>query len=38
MIEWISEAIEKVGSINQLKRIVSGDDGEGYLEIKEESN
>lgn len=33
-IEWASEAIEKIGSVAQLERRVSGVDGEPYLEIK----
>ena len=34
-IEWASEAIEKIGSVAQLDRRVSGVDGEPYLEIKD---
>ena len=34
MIEWASEAVEKIGSVKQLERAVSGVDGEEYLEIK----
>lgn len=34
MIEWISEAVEKIGAVSQLKRVVSGSNGEGYIEIK----
>lgn len=30
-IEWASEAIEKIGSVAQLERRVSGVDGEPYL-------
>ena len=33
-IEWASEAVEKIGSVAQLDRRVSGVDGEPYLEIK----
>ena len=33
-IEWASEAVEKIGSVAQLDRKVSGVDGEPYLEIK----
>lgn len=35
IIEWISEAVEKIGAVSQLKRVVSGSDGEGYLELKD---
>lgn len=34
MIEWASEAIEKIGSVHQLERKVSGVDGEPIIEIK----
>ena len=34
IIEWISEAVEKIGSVKQLKRIISGVDDAPYLEIK----
>ena len=34
MIEWASEAVEKIGSVKQLDRVVSGVDGEPVLEIK----
>lgn len=33
MIEWISEAVEKIGSVKQLKRVVSGSDDAPYLKI-----
>ena len=31
--EWIGEAIEKIGSVAQLERRVSGVDGEPYLKV-----
>ena len=34
MLEWIGEAVEKIGAVKQLKRIVSGVDGAQLLEIK----
>lgn len=34
MLEWIGEAVEKIGAVKQLKRIVSGVDGSQLLEIK----
>lgn len=34
MHEWISEAVEKIGAVTQLKRVVSGSDEAEYLEIK----
>ena len=34
MLEWIGEAVEKIGAVKQLKRIVSGVDGTQLLEIK----
>lgn len=34
ILEWIGEAIEKIGAVRQLKRIVSGVDGSPLIEIK----
>jgi len=34
MLEWIGEAVEKIGAVKQLKRIISGVDGAQILEIK----
>ena len=34
MIEWAGEAVEKIGSVKQLDRTVSGVNGEPFLEIK----
>ena len=34
MAEWASEAIEKIGSVKQLKRKVSGIEGVPYIKIK----
>lgn len=33
MIEWISEAVEKIGAVSQLKRIVSGSEDAPYIQI-----
>ncbi len=32
--EWIGEAIEKIGSVKQLERVVSGVDGAEYIQLK----
>ena len=31
--EWISEAVEKIGAVTQLRRVVSGSNNEPYIEI-----
>lgn len=33
MLEWVSEAVEKIGAVTQLKRTVSGSDDAPYLQI-----
>ncbi len=32
--EWISEAVEKIGAVTQMRRLVSGSNSAPYLEIK----
>jgi len=34
MIEWVGEAVEKIGSVRQLKRVVSGVDGAEIVQLK----
>lgn len=33
--EWVSEAVEKIGAVTQLRRIVSGSNEAPYLEVKD---
>lgn len=33
--EWVSEAVEKIGALPQLRRVVSGSNGAPYVEVKD---